>query len=749
MIQTIRDFLRGREWAEPILADSGNGYHLLFPIDLPADDGGLVKRVLEGLAVKFDSELVKIDKKVFNAARICKLPGTIARKGDPTETRKHRRARLLEVPVDPAAIVTREQLVALADELAPPSTTKQTASSNGKFTSRLKVGEWLTDRGVKHRIKAEPEDKGRTVFVLDCCPFNDAHGVDSCVMQAADGQMSANCFHDGCADKDWQAFKEKIGKPEAHHFDPPMGGKRKKAPRPTFGTSGTPGPGAPAGEGAKHPSSGEPSDPTSASEATPTIVVEPSKDRVGATMGKITDVLLAAGNCYRRADQLVRIVGGTITPVLSAPELAGLLNAHAEIFHVGDKTSEFRPLPTPYANTWLYHPGQAARFPVIHLFTLNPVFTRDWTLTPAGYDPASGIYYAGEAVEPCTGTAHLDALLRDFCFKTPGDRTNYVGMLLTAILMPHFVGSKPAVIFNGNQPGLGKTVLAQIIATLRDGRPTETASYNPNDEEFEKRLGAIVRRGSTTILIDNAKARGRTTRIDSPCLERSITDAVLSFRLLGHSKEIRAENSHIFCITANGPDVSRDLITRSVVVNLEYEGDPAKRTFTIPDPEGYAQEHRIDLLGELIGMVKIWRAAGSPLGDALSRFNKKGWGPIVGGILTVNGLPDFLANAQEAAESLDDTRRDFAHLVALMVEHEQGHWTATELSAFADANKLFPDSLKDATPRAQATRFGLIAGRYLNEAFPLADGRTATFRRTADRKGHLYRVDVPEEATFL
>src|SRR4029079_7871653 len=134
------------------------------------------------------------------------------------------------------------------------------------------------------------------------------------------------------------------------------------------------------------------------------------------------------------------------------------------------------------------------------------------------------------------------------------------------------------------------------------------------------------RRGSTTILVDNAKAqsRGKTARIDSPCLERSITDAVLSFRLLGHSKEIRAENSHLFCLTANGPDVSRDLITRSVVVNLEYEGDPARRTFTIPDPEGYAQEYRLDLLGELIGMVETWRAAGSPRADVASRFNKKG-----------------------------------------------------------------------------------------------------------------------------
>lgn len=94
----VRDFLRARSWPDPVLADSGNGFHLLYRIDQPADDGGAVERILRALAARFDDEHVKIDRKVFNAARICKLPGTWARKGDHTPTRPHRRAELLEVP---------------------------------------------------------------------------------------------------------------------------------------------------------------------------------------------------------------------------------------------------------------------------------------------------------------------------------------------------------------------------------------------------------------------------------------------------------------------------------------------------------------------------------------------------------------------------------------------------------------------------------------------------------------------------
>ena len=98
VVRAVRDHLRGRGWPAPVLADSGNGYHLLYRLDLPADEGGMVKRILQALADRFEAPSVKIDRSVFNPARICKLPGTLARKGDSTPDRPHRRSYLLEVP---------------------------------------------------------------------------------------------------------------------------------------------------------------------------------------------------------------------------------------------------------------------------------------------------------------------------------------------------------------------------------------------------------------------------------------------------------------------------------------------------------------------------------------------------------------------------------------------------------------------------------------------------------------------------
>jgi hypothetical protein len=97
----VQEYLEELGWPQPLVADSGNGWHLLYPIDLPNDDESkkLVKEVLEALAFKFDDDQVKLDTAVHNAARIWKLYGTVARKGDPVPERPHRRSKILDVPV--------------------------------------------------------------------------------------------------------------------------------------------------------------------------------------------------------------------------------------------------------------------------------------------------------------------------------------------------------------------------------------------------------------------------------------------------------------------------------------------------------------------------------------------------------------------------------------------------------------------------------------------------------------------------
>ena len=125
LIRNVHQYLKEQGWPEPILSDSGNGYHMFYRIDLPCDDGGLVKDVLASLAQRFNNAKAEIDTTVFNPARICKLPGSISRKGDSIQTRPHRRSGVLNVPPK-VEVVTREQLIQVRGEM--PGTTEVPAT---------------------------------------------------------------------------------------------------------------------------------------------------------------------------------------------------------------------------------------------------------------------------------------------------------------------------------------------------------------------------------------------------------------------------------------------------------------------------------------------------------------------------------------------------------------------------------------------------------------------------------------------
>jgi hypothetical protein len=96
----VRHWLTTLGWPAPIFADSGNGAHLLYKIDLDndAESAALLKRILKTIDQRFTDATVLVDKKVFNASRIWKLYGSIAKKGDDMPDRPHRRAFVIETP---------------------------------------------------------------------------------------------------------------------------------------------------------------------------------------------------------------------------------------------------------------------------------------------------------------------------------------------------------------------------------------------------------------------------------------------------------------------------------------------------------------------------------------------------------------------------------------------------------------------------------------------------------------------------
>ena len=206
VMRAVASHLKLAGWPTPIVGDSGNGYHLLYRVDLPTDDGGLVGRVLDALAFRFDTEGAKVDRVNYNASRIWKLYGTVNRKGDSTPERPHRVAKLLLGNTD--GIVTEEQLEAIGGSV--PQQQKGPVSAKQK-RQREALDLWLARHDLDVEGPLPWKGKGRR-WRFGVCPWDATHTDTSAfLVQFNDGGIAAGCHHNACEGKCWKDLTNEYG----------------------------------------------------------------------------------------------------------------------------------------------------------------------------------------------------------------------------------------------------------------------------------------------------------------------------------------------------------------------------------------------------------------------------------------------------------------------------------------------------------------------------------------------------------
>ena len=164
----IQTGLSSMGFPKPIVVDSGNGMQLFYRIDLEVDDNDLVQRCLKALE-PCSTEKVHVDLSVYNAARICRLPGTMNRKGDEISGRAHRMAEVLETP-EKIEVVAEALLQKLAEPVAvsPEHNTPLSGSSNpvaDDFNVRGDITPILTQHGWTLKSEGDQQEwwrPGRT-----------------------------------------------------------------------------------------------------------------------------------------------------------------------------------------------------------------------------------------------------------------------------------------------------------------------------------------------------------------------------------------------------------------------------------------------------------------------------------------------------------------------------------------------------------------------------------------------------------
>lgn len=239
-LKEIWDRLTELGWPEPCRTMSGNGTGLLYPLDLGdlqiEEQTELKQRVLQALATEFNDEKVEVDTTTFNASRITKVMGTMARKGsdgrghadEGIPDRPHRRAECRlpaerktcsQLDLENAILEFTPELEEDDDSFnfglenqAAVAERKRSADNNNDGWLERKIEEHKIpvgspipyQGGVKYKFHQLPKPCERHAgggHDLDSAPF---------LIQRADGTIQAGCRHAGCT-WDWEDLKKDYG----------------------------------------------------------------------------------------------------------------------------------------------------------------------------------------------------------------------------------------------------------------------------------------------------------------------------------------------------------------------------------------------------------------------------------------------------------------------------------------------------------------------------------------------------------
>lgn len=194
--QYLKDF----GFAEPVSADSGNGYHLMYKIKLQnsKEVEELISKFLKSINLIMSNDFASIDVKVGNAARITKLYGTVSKKGANTTERPHRESRIVKVPQEIKQ--TPIALIKLVADLLPEE--EKPTYTNNYGANKFDLNAFIERNGIK--VHSEINEGDYTKYLLSECVF-DSHHNNKCssLFQSKNGSIGYNCFHNGCSGKTW------------------------------------------------------------------------------------------------------------------------------------------------------------------------------------------------------------------------------------------------------------------------------------------------------------------------------------------------------------------------------------------------------------------------------------------------------------------------------------------------------------------------------------------------------------------
>jgi putative DNA primase/helicase len=297
-------------------------------------------------------------------------------------------------------------------------------------------------------------------------------------------------------------------------------------------------------------------------------------------------------------------------------------------------------------------------------------------LDEPGYNKETGLFYDPRnmpemaeirrrptAEDALTALAVLDDVLDEFSFaddegSAKGESQSAAIAAILAAGVRRVLPMCPAFLIDAPGQSNGKTLLADLIATIWTGRGAGATTWAGDSAEQRKVITSILVAGDLVVNFDNV-----TAAIGGPAICAVMT-AQENFkdRLLGSTKMLDLPTCVLWLFTGNNMTVRDDMSTRVLRIRLDAGCErPDLRKFKRSNLLGYVKERRAALVHAALTILRAYIVAGKPKVsisgkpfEVSGRFNE--FSDLVAAALVWLDRPDPLGS--QSAVVADDPVRE-------------------------------------------------------------------------------------------
>jgi len=325
--------------------------------------------------------------------------------------------------------------------------------------------------------------------------------------------------------------------------------------------------------------------------------------------------------------------------------------------------------------------------PAVTGITRSPVLRPDGTVQCSqGFDASTGLIYLGEPWEVRrTPVAEAVALLQDLTcdvlWEDPAGFSAFVALVMTMVsrnALGEF-GAAPVFGLFAHNPGVGKSLLADIATVIATGKKQEPVSVG-NPDAMKTLLFSMAIEGSRTVFFDNVQT-GST--FGNPVLESLVTQGTVKDRLYFTQTTASVKWETTIMVSGNNLSFGPDMLRRVIPIALRTEEgvEPDQRSgFKRERLLEWALANRKELLDAVLSILMSFVEAGRPAapgryGSFVAWYDLVAaacvWAGLHNPTNTRKALKESRSPEQEALESyLACTQRVFGVLVDGMLPRQ-------------------------------------------------------------------------------